>query len=494
MSHNQDNIASTGQDTEMVVLDGKMDGLRTHADAALGFLETHENFTYTEEDEKAVLWKIDKVLVPLMMGSYIIQYMDKSVMSQTAIYDLFTSLGLVGQQYSWCSAIFYFGYLSFQPVLARLLNYVPLGRFVAYTSLAWACLLFCTAGAYNFTGMMIVRFFLGVAEGGISPAFVLITGAWYKKNEIPLRITIWYCGNGVANILQAFIAYGCGHITNTGIAVWRWFFIIFGLIGLIWACVVWLYFPDSPITAKFLNERERTIAIERLRDNRTGIRNTEFKKGQLKEALLDVKVWYGFFYAIACIVPSTSVANFGGLIIKGVVEDIALLITGYIAFSYPNMRCLMQFFCNIPAVVGSVLVYTLPTSNKAGRLVSFYITQFTNGSLPMMMALTTTNIAGHTKRSVATSLMFVGYCVGFIIGPQFFLSSEAPKYSTGFKTMIILFAVSSLAPLGYLTYARYQNRQKAKFLEQSGEANVHIQNEEFLDMTDKQQSHFFYVT
>ena len=58
-------------------------------------------------------------------------------------------------------------------------------------------------------------------------------------------------------------------------------------------------------------------AIERLRENRTGIANPEFKKEQLWEALLDVKVWYGFFYAIACVTPSTAVANFGGLIIKG---------------------------------------------------------------------------------------------------------------------------------------------------------------------------------
>ncbi|OQV03839.1 hypothetical protein CLAIMM_08829 [Cladophialophora immunda] len=509
MGNNEDTIASTEPVTEMVPIEGKMEVLRTHADAALGFLETHENFTYTKEDEKAVLRKIDKILVPLMMGSYIIQYMDKSVMAQTAIYDLFTSLGLHGQQYSWCSSIFYFGYLAFQPILARLLNYVPLGRFVAYTSFAWAVLLFCTAGAYNFTGMMIVRFFLGVAEGGISPALVLITGTWYKKNEIPLRITIWYCGNGVAAILQAFIAYGCGHISNTGIPVWKWFFIIFGLIGLVWAAVVWLYFPDTPLTAKFLNEREKTIAIERLRENRTGVRNTEFKKEQMKEALLDLKVWYGFFYAIACIVPATAIANFGSLIIKGfgfgsfetsllscpmgVVEDIALLLTGYVTYTYPNTRCLMQFLCNIPAVLGAALVYALPTSNRVERLLSFFITPFTNGSLPMMFALTTTNIAGHTKRSVATSLMFVGYCVGFIIGPQFFLASEAPEYPTGFKTMIVLFSVSSLAPLMYFAYARYLNRQKIKFLEESGEAYVHIENEEFLDLTDKQQSHFFYA-
>lgn len=155
---------------------------------------------------------------------------------------------------------------------------------------------------------MVVRFLLGMAEGGISPAYVLITGTWYKRDEVPLRITLWYCGNGLAIILQSFIAYGIGHI-RTSIAVWRWFFIIFGIIGLVWAAVLWFFMPDSALTAKFLTEQEKAIAVERLRENRTGIANKEFKMSQAIEALLDVKVWYAFFYAIACVVPSTAVAS-----------------------------------------------------------------------------------------------------------------------------------------------------------------------------------------
>lgn len=38
-----------------------------------------------------------------MIISYTIQFMDKSVMAQAAVYDLLTDLKLVGQQYSWCS-------------------------------------------------------------------------------------------------------------------------------------------------------------------------------------------------------------------------------------------------------------------------------------------------------------------------------------------------------------------------------------------------------
>lgn len=214
-------------------------------------------------------------------------------------------------------SIFYFGYLAFQPLAARLLTYCPLGRFVAVLSLLWAIFLFCTAATSNFSGMMATRFFLGMAEGGISPAYVLITGTWYKKDEIPLRITLWYCGNGCAIILQSFIAYGIGHIDSTSIPVWKWFFIIFGILGLIWAAVLWFFLPDTILSAKFLNEREKAIAVERLRENRTGMSSQTFKWEQVVEALCDIKVWYGFLYSVACIIPSTAVGSFGGLIIKG---------------------------------------------------------------------------------------------------------------------------------------------------------------------------------
>lgn len=168
-----------------------------------------------------------------------------------------------------------------------------------------------------------------MAEGGVSPAYVLITGMWYKKDEIPQRVTFWFTGNGVAIMIQALVSYGIGHI-NTSVATWRWFFIIFGIARLVWAGVLYIFMPDSLLTVsllyfsqtfiffpfemkitltlsqtKFLNEEEKAVAIERLRDNRTGVANKEFKKYQLMEALKDPIVSYSFFYAISCMVPNS---------------------------------------------------------------------------------------------------------------------------------------------------------------------------------------------
>lgn len=47
----------------------------------------------------------------------------------------------------------------------------------------------------------------------------------------------------------------------------------------------------------------------------------------------------------------------------------------------------------------------------------------------MSLTMITSNVAGSTKKQLTAAILFVGYCVGNIIGPQTFLDSEARKFS-----------------------------------------------------------------
>lgn len=50
----------------------------------------------------------------------------------------------------------------------------------------------------------------------------------------------------------------------------------------------------------------------------------------------------------------------------------------------------------------------------------------------MSLTIVSSNIAGYTKKQVTGALLFTGYCVGNIIGPQTFKSSEAPGYHSAY--------------------------------------------------------------
>ena len=74
----------------------------------------------------------------------------------------------------------------------------------------------CTNGA----GLMAVRFFLGIGEATVVPAFAILIGLFYKREEQPMRQCAFFLGDGVAGITGGLIAYGIAHI-NGKLATWR---------------------------------------------------------------------------------------------------------------------------------------------------------------------------------------------------------------------------------------------------------------------------------
>jgi MFS family permease len=66
-----------------------------------------------------------------MAISYMFQFLDKSAMSFTAILGLEEDLNLHGNDYSWASSIYYFGYLAASYVAAALLVRFAVGKIIS---------------------------------------------------------------------------------------------------------------------------------------------------------------------------------------------------------------------------------------------------------------------------------------------------------------------------------------------------------------------------
>ena len=63
--------------------------------------------------------------------SYMFQFLDKSALSYTAIMGLQNDLKMNGEQYSWASGIYYFGYLAASYPAATLIVRFPVARTIA---------------------------------------------------------------------------------------------------------------------------------------------------------------------------------------------------------------------------------------------------------------------------------------------------------------------------------------------------------------------------
>ena len=148
------------------------------------------------------------------------------------------------------------------------------------------------------------------------PAFMLITSMWYTRRQQPIRIGLWYTANGFGIAVGGLLGYGIGQIKGA-LSSWKYEFLIIGALCACWGIVMIIFLPDSPVTARQLSSREKRLAVERLRDNQTGIENRTMKPRQILEAFFDWKVWTFFLLGFSGNIPNGGISNFGTLIIKG---------------------------------------------------------------------------------------------------------------------------------------------------------------------------------
>ncbi|KAL1600220.1 hypothetical protein SLS59_005844 [Nothophoma quercina] len=399
---------------------------------------------------KKTLKKIDIRIVPILFFTYLLQYLDKNGINYASAFGLQEGTNLKGQDYSWLGSIFYFGYLLGQYPAGYLLQRLPIAKFIG----------FCTLACHNFAGMAANRFLLGLLEATVNPGFVLIMSMWYTSAEQPLRLGAYYCTNGIATMFGGLIGYAVGHI-KTGLPRWMYVFLIFGSVSTVMGIVILLFLPDLPSTAKFLTERQRGIAVDRVSANRQGVKNKHFKVYQAWQTLYDPKTWILFVMATGAQIPNSALTTFSSMIIKsfgvdtlgtqylqipgGAVQFVSLLAGSYICTHWPNTRCLTMTVANIICIIGASLLVTLPSNNKWGRLVALWMCYFQGLGFSMSLTIVSSNIAGYTKKQLTGAALFTGYCVGNIIGPQTFKSSEAPGYKSAYiavklVAVLVLFA------------------------------------------------------
>jgi MFS family permease len=191
-----------------------------------------------------------------------------------------------------------------------LLQRLPLGKVLSFTTFAWGIVVITTPACHNFAGIAVNRFLLGFVESVVNPGFILVMSTWYTSKEQPLRLESYYCTNGIATMFGGLIGYAVGHIT-TGLPKWMYVFLIFGSCSIAMGVVSFLVLPDMPTTAKFLTSREKIIAVRRVSANRQGVKNSHFNVDQVWQTLRDPKTWMLFIMAVGAQIPNAAITSVG---------------------------------------------------------------------------------------------------------------------------------------------------------------------------------------
>lgn len=204
-------------------------------------------------------------------------------------------------------------------VTVSLSDPLPLRPFPALTAVVqmflWGGITVCTAAVKSHQGLYVQRFFLGFAEASVSPAFSLITVMWYKRSEVPLRYALWYSATGIGVLVGSLLLYAIGHVQGA-LAPWKYQFMVIGSVTSVWAIALFFLLPDNPIHAYFLNERQRIVAVERLRADQIGIENKTVKRDQVIETFTDIKTYWYMIMVFAVNLTNGAATGFGSIIVQ----------------------------------------------------------------------------------------------------------------------------------------------------------------------------------
>ncbi|KIW92743.1 uncharacterized protein Z519_06591 [Cladophialophora bantiana CBS 173.52] len=434
--------------------------------------------TWEPEEEKKLRRKLDRRLLPILCVTYALQYYDKAMISVAAIFGLREDLQLTGNRYSMAAAIFFLGFLGGAYPASQLAQRYPIERVAGCLVFTWGVCFALTPACQNWQGLYAQRFFLGFLEAGVSPIFMLIIGQFYKKDEQALMMGVWYSASSFISFVGFPINWGLGHIKGS-LSPWRYMYIVGGILTTLWAFVILFFMPPDPIRAKGLTERQRYIALARLRINNAGVRNLHFKKQQLFELLRDEKFWLIFAMGYLSMISAGVVNAFLPIVVVvgfkldvfkallilspgGVVVGVAILASTYTAYKVPKSRCYIIFGSQLVTVVSACLLWKLPLSALGGLLFCCYIFPGFTCGWGVIMGLSIANTAGYTKRVVSSSGIYLGYCLGQFTGPLLFKDQDAPRYVPGFQAVVATAAAAAVLSLIYRFVCVWDNRRRDK--------------------------------
>ena len=136
------------------------------------------------------------------------------------------------------------------------------------------------------------------------------------------------------------------------------------------------------------------------------------------------------------------------------------LIVPWLCYKYSNLRSWLIFACQLGTTLAALLLWLLPRSQTGALLFACYILPSVGGGYAVLMGLQLANTAGYTKRSIASSGIYIGYCFGNFVGPLVFKPEDAPRYIPGFIVVTITAIAAGVLAVIYRFWCSWENKKR----------------------------------
>ncbi|HWZ97659.1 MAG TPA: MFS transporter [Candidatus Dormibacteraeota bacterium] len=354
--------------------------------------------------EVKIIRKLQWRLIPFLFLLYVISFIDRVNIGFAAL-TMNKELAVTSEQFGFVAGVFFFGYVLSGVPSNLMLHKFGARIWIAMILIVWGVIALMMGLVHSVQQLYVLRFLLGLAEGGYFPGVALYLTYWFRQREQAQCIALFLTGLPASNIIGAPLSgWILDHIHWMHLSSWRWLLILEALPAVLCGVATYFVLPSRPAEAKFLSDEEKNWV-------RTELELEERRKREAKtigtlQALMIPRVWHTGLILFA--------TNCGVYMLSFWMPQLIKSFSGQISNS------LVGFLVMVPYVVGLLTMVAVSRSSDRRLERKFH------AAIPAICAGTAMAILG-APHSIATTIVLLSVAIAGMIsvyGPAYSLPSE----------------------------------------------------------------------
>ncbi len=218
-------------------------------------------------------------IVPVLILLYTVAYMDRYNIGFAIAGGMTNDLGVDAGFAGFAAGIFFWGYLALQFPGGHFAEKGYAKTFIAVALVVWSLLTIALGFVQTGNQLLVLRFLMGIAEGGVFPAIYTILGNWFPAKESGRASALFITNTAVASLIAGPLS---GFLLSY--FDWRMLFIVEGVLSLSFI-FVWLpLISETPRRARWISaaeldyiereiaaDKKRTMSADNERSGRAGL-------------------------------------------------------------------------------------------------------------------------------------------------------------------------------------------------------------------------------
>jgi D-galactonate transporter len=265
-------------------------------------------------EEKALISKVGRRLIPFLFFCYILNYLDRFNISFAAL-EMKSDLAFSDAVYGFGAGIFFLGYVVFEVPSNLLMEKIGARIWIARIMVTWGIISSCMMLVKTPLSFYLLRFFLGVAEAGFFPGIIFYLTYWIPERERAKTFALFLTSTSLAGVFGGPLSAALMNMHGSGgLRGWQWLFLLEGIPSILLGIFTLFYLTDKPRDASWLSEEEKTWLEKTIEvENRV---KRERHPLTLRESLLHPRVWRLCFLYFSIIISFYGMAFWLPQIVK----------------------------------------------------------------------------------------------------------------------------------------------------------------------------------